>query len=171
MALRPHRDRRRRDHGNGRQDEDEGQSEQEDGHDCSRAPSHRSPLRRTRARHAVRFTYTLVQLDVNRIANSKSRDQGRVGPEKDFKESGPSALPRRKEWQTSWSASQTFRRGDAKRSWMPSRNRSHPSPEFAFSIRRWTRITIGVSSRSSGTATRWPKPPSKGPSPLSLGSI
>ncbi len=53
---------------------------------------------------------------------------------------------------------------------MPSRNRSRPSPVFAFSIRKWTRITIGVSSRSSGTATRWPKRPSKGPNPLSPGS-
>src|SRR2546429_5912384 len=126
MALRPRRGWRRRDHGHGPEEEDERESKQKDAHDRSRAPSHHSPLRRTRARHAVRFTYTLVQPDVHRIAGSKSRHQrGRVGPEKDFKELGPSALPRRKEWQTSWNASRTFRRGDAKRSWMPSRNRSH----------------------------------------------
>src|SRR6266480_2138480 len=94
MALRPQRDRGRRDHGHARQDEDEGQSEQEDEHDCSRAPSHRSPLRRTRARHAVRFTYTLVQPDVHRIEGSKSRDQrGAWNPRKTLRNWGLRRFP------------------------------------------------------------------------------
>src|SRR5207244_7659397 len=133
---------------------------QKDAHDRSRAPSHHSPLRRPRARHAVRFTYTLVQPEVHRIERPKSEGPWHAGPEKDFKELGPSALPRRMEWQTSWSASRTFRRGDAKRSWVPSRNRSRPSAVHALSPPNWTHSPIDVSSLTSAAPTRCPTPPS-----------
>src|SRR5438132_13657772 len=109
MALRPRRGWRRRDHGHGPEEEDERESKQKDAHDRSRAPSHHSPLRRPRARHAVRFTYTLVQPEVHRIERPKSEGPGHAGPEKDFKEFGPSRLPRRMDWEAAVSGARAVR--------------------------------------------------------------